>query len=334
VGSPLRSLALRRPWCAPLPLNRRTKGLATDCLSWSADAARTCVCVFRAGYVFYLFSQVSHVQDSCQTHAATSDHAVASQCHAASQHASVELPASQHTDVEHAPLASTVADATADESAVLMLAEDISSHASVASPPKFAEAQDDSSRAGVSGGASRRSIADADVEAEGAGKKGDAHKGEWAAHQIEHTLDYAVDSPLWLHLSNGLNLQVVHQYGCTDRLHAMPKPSLRPFCDTVRFGSCSRLGVPASSRRLVGGTTPLSNRSCAPCATSTGSATRLPRPFGPRYAPTLLTLLASTLVSTHPSGSAPRATMRHVACYSSCTSSTSKYRVHDCHNFF
>jgi len=189
------------------------------------------------GYVFYLFSQVSHVQDSCQTHAATSDHAVASQCHAASQHASVELPASQHTDVEHAPLASTVADATADESAVLMLAEDNSSHASVASPPKFAEAQDDSSRAGVSGGASRRSIADADVEAEGAGKKGDAHKGEWAAHQIEHTLDYAVDSPLWLHLSNGLNLQVVH--------HLFPQvgwghyPALQPIVRAV----CDEYGV-------------------------------------------------------------------------------------------
>jgi len=33
---------------------------------------------------------------------------------------------------------------------------------------------------------------------------------EWAAHQVEHALDYAVDSPLWLHLSIGLNLQVVH----------------------------------------------------------------------------------------------------------------------------
>lgn len=33
---------------------------------------------------------------------------------------------------------------------------------------------------------------------------------EWAAHQIGHALDYACDSRLWLHLSNGLNLQVVH----------------------------------------------------------------------------------------------------------------------------
>jgi len=29
-------------------------------------------------------------------------------------------------------------------------------------------------------------------------------------HQVEHAVDYAVDSSLWLHLSNGLNLQVVH----------------------------------------------------------------------------------------------------------------------------
>ena len=28
--------------------------------------------------------------------------------------------------------------------------------------------------------------------------------------QVQHTVDYAVGSTLWLHLSNGLNLQVVH----------------------------------------------------------------------------------------------------------------------------
>ena len=29
-------------------------------------------------------------------------------------------------------------------------------------------------------------------------------------HQMGHSLDYAVESRLWLHVSNGLNLQVVH----------------------------------------------------------------------------------------------------------------------------
>lgn len=33
---------------------------------------------------------------------------------------------------------------------------------------------------------------------------------EWAVHQVEHSLDYAVHSRFWLHISNGLNLQVVH----------------------------------------------------------------------------------------------------------------------------
>jgi len=33
---------------------------------------------------------------------------------------------------------------------------------------------------------------------------------EWAIHQVEHALDYAIDSKFWLHVSNGLNLQVVH----------------------------------------------------------------------------------------------------------------------------
>lgn len=33
---------------------------------------------------------------------------------------------------------------------------------------------------------------------------------EWAIHQVEHALDYSVDSAFWLHVSNGLNLQVVH----------------------------------------------------------------------------------------------------------------------------
>lgn len=33
---------------------------------------------------------------------------------------------------------------------------------------------------------------------------------EWAIHQVENTLDYAVDSRFWLHVSVGLNLQAVH----------------------------------------------------------------------------------------------------------------------------
>merc|ERR1712127_287337 len=33
---------------------------------------------------------------------------------------------------------------------------------------------------------------------------------EWAVHQVEHAMDYAVDSKFWLHVSNGLNLQVMH----------------------------------------------------------------------------------------------------------------------------
>jgi hypothetical protein len=33
---------------------------------------------------------------------------------------------------------------------------------------------------------------------------------EWAVHQVAHSLDYAVASKFWLHISNGLNLQVVH----------------------------------------------------------------------------------------------------------------------------
>lgn len=37
-----------------------------------------------------------------------------------------------------------------------------------------------------------------------------AAQQEWAVHQMGHALDYAVGSRLWLHVSNGLNLQVVH----------------------------------------------------------------------------------------------------------------------------
>lgn len=33
---------------------------------------------------------------------------------------------------------------------------------------------------------------------------------EWAAHQVEHAIDYAVGSTFWLHVSVGLNLQVIH----------------------------------------------------------------------------------------------------------------------------
>ncbi len=38
----------------------------------------------------------------------------------------------------------------------------------------------------------------------------EAGQEEWAVHQMSHSLDYAVDSRFWLHVSNGLNLQVVH----------------------------------------------------------------------------------------------------------------------------
>jgi fatty acid desaturase len=33
---------------------------------------------------------------------------------------------------------------------------------------------------------------------------------EWATHQVENALDYAVESRFWLHVSVGLNLQVIH----------------------------------------------------------------------------------------------------------------------------
>jgi len=35
-------------------------------------------------------------------------------------------------------------------------------------------------------------------------------KPEWAVHQVLSTLDYAPDSTMWLHLSNGLNHQIAH----------------------------------------------------------------------------------------------------------------------------
>lgn len=35
-------------------------------------------------------------------------------------------------------------------------------------------------------------------------------ESEWAVHQVESTMDYAVNSRFWSHVSNGLNLQVVH----------------------------------------------------------------------------------------------------------------------------
>ena len=136
------------------------------------------------------------MQDACQTHAATADHAAAIEVHAAdrghaasvdggraaSRHAAVEMAAAQHTDAEHTPAAVVAADATADESAVLM------------GVPK---------------------------------REGGRAKGEWAVHQVEHTLDYAVESCLWPHLSNGLNLQVVHQYGCADRPRGVRRPMER-----------------------------------------------------------------------------------------------------------
>ena len=62
-------------------------------------------------------------------------------------------------------------------------------------------------------------------------------KQEWARHQVEHALDYASGSRFWLHLSNGLNLQVEH--------HLFPQVGwghYRALAPIVR-ATCAEFGV-------------------------------------------------------------------------------------------
>jgi hypothetical protein len=42
------------------------------------------------------------------------------------------------------------------------------------------------------------------------GRSGGSLGKDWAADQVSHTADYNTQSLLWLHLSNGLNNQIVH----------------------------------------------------------------------------------------------------------------------------
>lgn len=67
-------------------------------------------------------------------------------------------------------------------------------------------------------------------------------KQEWARHQVEHALDYASGSRLWLHLSVGLNLQVEH--------HLFPQVGwghYRALAPIVR-ATCAEFGVAYSEQ--------------------------------------------------------------------------------------
>jgi len=67
-------------------------------------------------------------------------------------------------------------------------------------------------------------------------------KQEWARHQVEHALDYASGSRLWLHLSVGLNLQVEH--------HLFPQVGwghYRELAPIVRT-TCAEFGVAYSEQ--------------------------------------------------------------------------------------
>jgi len=60
---------------------------------------------------------------------------------------------------------------------------------------------------------------------------------EWAVHQVENALDYAVESRFWLHISLGLNLQVVH--------HLFPQVAWCHYTDLspIVRDVCSEFGV-------------------------------------------------------------------------------------------
>jgi len=66
--------------------------------------------------------------------------------------------------------------------------------------------------------------------------------GEWAKHQVEHTHDYAVQSRLMLHISNGLNLQTVH--------HLFPQVAWEhyPEIEELLRETCDAFGIPRSSQ--------------------------------------------------------------------------------------
>lgn len=73
-----------------------------------------------------------------------------------------------------------------------------------------------------------------DVEVSG---KGDRHFREWGVHMVMHAFDYAIESRLWLHLSIGLNLQVVH--------HLFPQVAWCHYKDLVPIVQevCDEFGV-------------------------------------------------------------------------------------------
>lgn len=157
------------------------------------------------GCVFYVFSQVSHVQSACLHHLTPADSRTGGGGEIGGQsstHAAVALTVAVLTDIENAPLAQ-------------------------AEPAAVAGAR-----------------AEADLVTPG----GEATvAGEWAVHQVEHSLDYAVGSTLWLHLSLGLNIQVVHHlfpqvaWGHYHRL----QPIVRRVCDEfgVRYATSPSLSA-------------------------------------------------------------------------------------------
>ena len=66
---------------------------------------------------------------------------------------------------------------------------------------------------------------------------------EWAVHQMGHALDYATESRFWLHVSNGLNLQVVHHLFPQVRIFSHVSLTFRCvlFAYLCAFFACTRI---------------------------------------------------------------------------------------------
>lgn len=142
-----------------------------------------------------MFSQVSHIQEECFHEAMPEGDLAAAHLH--------HHPSDKHH--RHRQVSNELRKAKIPGMAT---AEELA--AASAATGYGGGSDGDESAAGNGVTLRRRKAAGGGGDPPAAAAAAGGERGEWAVHQLEHALDYSVDSTLWTHLSNGLNMQVVH----------------------------------------------------------------------------------------------------------------------------
>ena len=151
------------------------------------------------GCLFYMFSQVSHIQEECFHETKDADDPKHLHSHP------LDRPATQRRHMQDAMAAVCAAEPALSQWQVQVKARDMLVQQAMATHVE----ETNPAHVVAAGGDGSGSVTVRRRKTEQEGEK-EEEVEEWAVHQMDHALDYATESRFWLHVSNGLNLQVVH----------------------------------------------------------------------------------------------------------------------------